>query len=245
RPEFALIELVRNPCLTILGGSTLHWIKESIPTEAIGGGFTSRVIFVFRDKKEKLVPWPILTEENVKRADAIVHDLGEIAKMRGPFALNDKAMEIYTEEYIRFNRKSGLFDIPSLSGYANRRSTTLLKVAMVISASRTDSRVVDKFDMASAMSAMESVEVDMPRVLEAIKSEFIGDVCEEVLKLIMTRRTITRPQLIKAMRYRLSVRELDIVLETLLVIENKAGKNIVTAENDSGKVRYIYTGDKT
>ena len=238
------VEHVKNPCLSILGGSTTQWIKESIPAVAIGGGFTSRIIFVFRDTYERLIAWPKMTEENVKRGEDIVHDLNIVSKMRGGFVLTDNAHKIFDDEYAAFMNGSSLFADPNLSGYAGRRHTMLLKVAMIVSASYRDTRVVTPNDLTTALQALRMVEKDMPRVLQAIRTEFVGDVCEQILGIIMNYRVVSRPELVKLMRHRLSVKDLDCVLDTLLEIENDYGHKIVTVKRDEAKVTYLYTGDE-
>src|SRR3990167_622254 len=44
------IEILENVSICMLGASTIDWLRTSIPVDAIGGGFTSRVIFVYQDK---------------------------------------------------------------------------------------------------------------------------------------------------------------------------------------------------
>lgn len=238
------IELVRNPCLSMLGGSTTQWIRESIPTVAIGGGFTSRVIFVFRDTYERIVAWPKMTEDNIKRGNDLVHDLSTIAKMRGGFILTENAHKVFESEYRTFMEKSHLFADPNLSGYAGRRHTMLLKVAMTVSASSKDTRVITPDDLAVAINALRMAEKDMPKVLQAIRTEFVGDVCEQILNIIITHKVVSRAELIKLMRHRLSVRDVDCVLDTLMEIENDWGKKIVTVRRDGANVSYVYTGDQ-
>jgi len=232
------IELIKNPSLSLLGGSTLHWIKASIPQESVGGGFTSRVLFVYKDFNEKLVPWPAVNAEKKKLYEDIVHDLSIVAKMRGGFALSDEALDRFKKEYSRFRTNSPLISNPNLTGYAGRRDTTLLKVCMAISAAHSDSRVIEDGDMVMALKAMLLIEKDMPKVLQAISSEFVGDVCEQVLTLIMNSGGIIRPQLVKAMKFRLTVRQLDIILETLME------EGAVRALKEGTKVTYLFVGDE-
>ncbi len=234
------IEDIRNPCLSILGGSTTEWIKESIPAAAIGGGFTSRVVFVFKDSYEKLCPWPLMSESTKKLGEVIQHDLNEIAKMRGSFALSDDARSLFEEEYRRFIEDSKLFDDPNLAGYAGRRHITMLKVAMVISASLRDSRMIDYVDMRIAIDAMKMSEVDMPRVLKAIRSEFVGDVSEEVLSFLMSNKTVYRSTLVKKMSYRLSSQQLNIILDTLLEYKDDNGNAIITVVTEGTRTKYVY-----
>lgn len=233
------IELIKNPCLSILGGSTLHWIKASVPPESVGGGFTSRILFVFKDSNEKIEAWPIVSEENKRRHDDIVHDINEVAKMRGSFGLTDEALSMFKDEYAEFRHKSPLIRNANLSGYAGRRDTLLLKICMAVSASVDDRRVIDVGDMTQAIRALRMIELDMPQVLQAISSEFVGDVCEQTLKLIMQSGGISRPQLVKAMRQRLTVRQLDVIIETL------TEEGVVKAVMEGNKVRYVFHKGET
>lgn len=236
------LEEIRNPCLSILGGSTSDWIKEAVPQAAIGGGFTSRVVFVYKDSFEKLIPWPLMSKDAKKIQKLLQHDFNEVAKMRGSFALEDNAKKIYEDEYRKFIKDSILFDDINLAGYSGRRHITLLKVAMVISASVRDSRVIDRKDMLIAIAAMELVENDMPHVLKSIRNEFVGDVSEEVLNLIMMKKGIFRSALVKKMSYRLSSQQLDIILATLLEYRNNDGEQIIQVNKEGTRTKYVYLG---
>ena len=154
--------------------------------------------------------------------------------MRGGFALTDEALELFKDEYEEFRTKSSLVRNPNLSGYAGRRDTILLKICMAVSASVSDRRVIERSDMMMAIKALILIECDMPRVLQAISSEFVGDVCEQTLRLIMESRSILRSQLVKAMRHRLTVRQLDIIIETLVE------EGVVKIVRDGAKVNYVF-----
>lgn len=208
-------EAVRNPCLSILGGSTIQWIREAIPPHAIGGGFTSRVVFVYRTQRERSIPWPIKTQEDVDREKRIIHDMNEIRQMRGPFGVSEEAIEIYSKEYDEF-LNGPLTASPHLGGYVGRRHVTLLKTAMALSAAIKDTREIDAQDMYSAIQAIRVVEKSMDTVMRAITSEPCGDICEHVMTLIMTNGTILRSRLIYETRHRLTVRDLDAILQGLL-----------------------------
>jgi len=208
-------EEVNNPCLSILGGSTLHWIKESIPQVAIGGGFTSRVIFVYRDKVEKLVPWPSKNSMNTKLKEDTIHDLNIVVKLRGPFAFTKEAIDVYSKEYIKFINTSNFYDNKNLSGYAGRRHILILKLSMIVSASIKDDKLVTPDDVNIAMNILKDAEETMSGVLAQISSEPIGDVCEEVMQIIKHRKSISRKDMLKEMRHKLVAKDLDVILDTI------------------------------
>jgi hypothetical protein len=43
-------------CLNLMGATAPDWIQSMIPPEAVGGGFTSRVIFIVEEHKKQTVP---------------------------------------------------------------------------------------------------------------------------------------------------------------------------------------------
>jgi len=230
------LEEVNNPCLSILAGSTLHWIKEAIPQVAIGGGFTSRVIFVYRDAVERLIPWPTKNDRNDKIKADIIHDLNLVVKLRGPFAFEAEAKEIYSAEYIRFINNSEFYDNKNLAGYAGRRHILILKLSMIVSASERDTRIVNSGDVKVAINILENAEETMPNVLAQITSEPIGDVCEEVLYIIKNRRTIDRRGLLKLMRHKIIARDLDVILDSLTEM------GVINSEICGKNINYIYIG---
>jgi hypothetical protein len=231
-------ETVHNPCLSILGGSTLHWIKECVPLVSVGGGFTSRIVFVYKEEREKVIARPKMTNENRQRFKDAMHDLNEIAKMRGPFAMDEAAGEMYDREYEHFYHHSNLMEDANLSGYAGRRHDILMKVAMVISASRSDNRLITTNELQIAIAIMHKAEEAMPKILKAITAKEVGDIFEQIIRYISRHKIVARPQLINQFRHKLTGRELDELMRTL------EGAGIVGVQVDGKTVRYTFLKDK-
>ena len=49
---------IKNPWINIITAVTPAWLKRNMPDEMIGGGLTSRIIFVYVSKKRELVSFP-------------------------------------------------------------------------------------------------------------------------------------------------------------------------------------------
>ncbi len=209
-------ETLHNCCLNILAGSTIHWIKEAIPIVSIGGGFTSRILFVYHGRSGKLVPLPRVSEENVKRKKALIKDLNMIARISGAFKLSPQAVQLFEEDYVSFHTNSEMHEDKNLAGYAGRRHTIMLKLGMIISASMRDSRIINMKDLIVARKLLESVEETLPKIMSTITNEAHGDLCEEVMKFIEKRKVLKKSQLCTRFMGKLSKRELDVVLDTLL-----------------------------
>lgn len=230
-------EEVKNPCLSIYGGVTTKGLKSVIPEQAIGEGFTSRFVFVYRATRERDVDWLVRSEEDYKRFLRIIHDLNEVARMHGPMGLTKKALDLYKKEYHEF-LKNPMASDPYLSGYAGRRHVTLLKTSMAFSASSRNNREVEEQDMWRAIKTLQKAEGTMDIVMRSITAEPIGDICEQVMTLIMTSGSIFRSKLINETRHRMSHRDLNVILEGLVESGHVEKKAV------DGKVVYKYVKRK-
>ncbi len=205
-------ELVQNPCLSIFGGSTLEWIKEAFPTHSIGGGFTARFIFPYREERDKRIAWPRGNQENTERFKRIVHDLNQVASMRGSMGVTEAAIDLYSDEYNSF-LDGDMANQSLTSRYAARRHVHLLKVSMAVSSSSRDTREITKEDMWKSMKIIRGSEARRNAIMRRIIAEPIGDMCEHVMSLIISAKEVRRADLIYEMRHRISHKELDVILE--------------------------------
>jgi len=81
---------IQNPWLNIIGCTTPSWLKANFPEHLIGGGLTSRIIFVFGEKKRKLVAYPdevMLAADYFEMQNKLVMDLIRISSMQGEMTI--------------------------------------------------------------------------------------------------------------------------------------------------------------
>lgn len=74
---------IKSPILNLLGGTTPAWLSDGLPVNAIGHGFTSRVIFVYEDIVDEPIPFP--EEPNRELVKGLINDLEHISKIQGEF----------------------------------------------------------------------------------------------------------------------------------------------------------------
>lgn len=121
---------IKDGLLSILGGTTPAQIALAMPSQAIGQGFTSRIIFVYADTQFKRIARPALDE---KAAATIGGIFGTIFnKFEGPFS---ESAEAATEMDRLYMRGVTLSD-PRFLHYIERRQTHLYKTAMALAAGR-------------------------------------------------------------------------------------------------------------
>lgn len=120
-----------TPLLSILGGTTPTLIAECLPTTAIGGGFTSRNLLVYANKKYKNIPFPTNPPEK-KRAN-LLNTLKMISEqLEGPFSIEPCA-ESALEQLYGYQVK---IQDPRFVYYIERRFTHLIKICMAMAAMR-------------------------------------------------------------------------------------------------------------
>ena len=87
------IETIVNPWINMIAGVTPSWLSANVPETAVGGGFTSRTIFVYADAKARYVAYPGYTvPPNLKEMEEkLVEDLAAISMLVGQYELSPSA----------------------------------------------------------------------------------------------------------------------------------------------------------
>ena len=164
-------DIIDAPWINMQAGTTPHWIADNMPQAMIGGGLSSRCIFVYGDTKSKYVAY---VDEQVTHGDAtrrakLIEDLEQIAMLCGRFTIAPAARDWGRDWYERFWKDAqSRMDDQMLEGYAARKQTHMHKTAMVLSASRGDSLIISEEDLQTANRMLEDLEADMSKVFSRI-----------------------------------------------------------------------------
>jgi hypothetical protein len=140
----------------------------------IGGGLTSRVVFVYGDKKRSLIPYPdevIPTPDHQRLKDELIADLVEISKLAGPYQLSPFAREWGRAWYADHNnpdlRPANLVS-ERYGGYLARKQTHLHKFAIILAAAKRSQLIIEEDDLKEAEIIITENEKDMQKVFESI-----------------------------------------------------------------------------
>ena len=201
---------IENPWVNIIGCTTPAWISGNIPEYMIGGGFTSRCVFVYADKKRQFVPYvdevvPPDFEETAKR---LTHDLEMISMMFGEFEITAAARDwgrIWYKEH--WEKPPTGLTTDQFSGYLARKQTLLHKMAMILSASAGDTMKIESVHLEAASAMSQAIEADMPKVFSRIGQTEITRGSYEILTLVEQKPGITQAQLYKCLFRTLSYQD--------------------------------------
>lgn len=233
---------LRNVWFGMLGGTTVNWLRETLPSVAIGGGLTSRMIFVYHEVTDSdlLCPRPqlvMMTEERLILLDSLIKRLQVISTMKGEFSATENAWNEYDREYKEWrNWKHPWASDESLAGYWRRRMNNYLKLGMIFSASERDDRVIELKHFLIASKFLKESEENMKKVFEQITASKEGSDAQMVLRVIEQQREgILEQKLLQLFGHKINVRELKDVLDTL----EKGGKIVKKGPLKGGHFGYL------
>ncbi len=209
-------EILPETCISLLGASTVDWIKAAIPEAAIGGGLTSRILFIYVEKPSKAVARPLLSQEKIDLKVDLTRRLDKITLIRGEFQLTPEAWELYEKEYDTFFNDHPFFDDKGLSGYASRRHDHLLKVSMLVAFSEESPLVVKRAHIEIAIDSLKSMEMGLPKVIHLITASNEGTLLDWVLHKIEKRGSLTKTELMRLVSHKINTAQLKIIMDSLL-----------------------------
>ena len=169
---------IYEPCINILGGITASEFHRVFPPEALGQGFFSRLVIIHDEPTGiKLTippdPDPILEKELLVLFKNIKKELqGQITMNTEAYTLLDKIYKTY----------KGIPD-QRFEHYNNRRQSHLIKLTMVIAASRL-SKILEKDDLVHANTLLTMAEYLMPKALGEFGKGRHSEITHKIIQLL-------------------------------------------------------------
>lgn len=166
--------------VNLFAGTTPDAIQSSLPIESIGGGLTSRIIFVYEERKGKLVVIPTKTEREILLQQALVNDLETISMLSGRMSYTEGFMDEYSKWCYDADTNPPFYD-RKFDGYCGRRRKHLLSLSMICSASHSDEMIMTADDLKRAASLLAEVEVKMGRVFKGMGRSDISSLINDAI----------------------------------------------------------------
>lgn len=204
-----------QPSVWILGATTPNWIQISMPQLAVGGGMTSRTIFVVSMAKGRHIPYTRMPPFDPDLKSKLIYDLAEIKKMIGKFTFDTEAVQYYEDWYIKAFPFHGIKDQRLLS-YIERLPSMVVKVAMVNSASERDTRVVTAADLSHAVKCFSDLHRTMPLAFGGQGMSHLGAQTNMVKELLRNRIIITEAEILDTLHMHITKYDMERIKETLV-----------------------------
>jgi len=169
--------------VNLFGGTTPELIAESLPQGAIGGGLTSRIIFVYAKDKGKTVPIPLSSPREAELRTHLLHDLEKIHLLSGQFSVTEDFLSKWTEWYTGLDTKPPPFEDVKMRGYVNRRPTHIMKLCIILAASRRaePKMCITSDDFDRALEILTEAETRMMHVFTGFGKSSVSEIMPRVL----------------------------------------------------------------
>lgn len=225
--------------VNLIGATTPELLQTTLPRDAIGGGLTSRIIFVFENKKGSTQAAPFLTKEQVEIERLLMMDLERISMMSGEYTVTEGFIDRYVPWYQGYSEGPPPFDDYRFSGYFERRPTHLMKLCMILSASRNSKREITEQDFERAMRILEITEKRMPYTFSGVGKSNNADVIQRVSSVIAVQGQIEFPELMRLFYQDVDKLMLEKIIETLVsmgfaAVDFSGGKRLITYADKTG-----------
>jgi len=194
-------ERINGVWVNLIGGTTPDLIRSSLPYESIGGGLTSRIIFIYEEKPAKLVTFPTETERERQLFNLLVRDLEKVSLLAGSFSWTEDFMLMW-DGWCREAALNPPFGDQKFDGYIGRRRVHLMKLAMILSASHGQhDLVLTADDLERAIDILVEAEQKMALTFKGLGKSDISDLLFRATMFFKTEKTDEIPYYVFARHF--------------------------------------------
>lgn len=169
---------ITNPTISILGGNTPTGLSSAFPPEVFGQGFFSRLLLIYGEPNGKRIAFPPAPDPNF--TSQLVEQLRAIkTSLHGVAELTNSGRQLLEKIY----HSTRTIDDVRFESFSTRRFTHLLKLCLVIAATRGTKRVDDR-TVIEANTILSYAEHFMPKALGEFGKAKHSDVSHKILTLI-------------------------------------------------------------
>lgn len=211
-------EKMTDVCINMRAGTTPEWLHSSMPEEAVGGGFWSRIIPIHRKEGARRIATPEdyyndpIVAEAKKRC---VNDLRRIYELTGECKWTAEGKSAFTDWYMSEDFNNPLKYPGPLQGYYGRKGTTIIKLAIVLSVSRSDSLYITQEDIMQAVAALGDNEVFIKEVTDGLFKTQEGKKLDRILELVKRYYPQGVPHSFALNQSGMNAQEFKLALDTL------------------------------
>lgn len=179
--------------VNLIAGTTPDLIQSSLPVDAIGSGLTSRIIFIYEEKRSKIIALPTQTGREIEMQNFLLHDLERISMLSGSYRWTEDFASKWADFCYAMEGERPFYDT-RFDGYTGRRRNHLMKLSMIMSASKAGhDLILTEEDFDEALVLLQSAEVNMTKVFRGVGKSDTASMMHKVITFLKTLHTTTIP----------------------------------------------------
>lgn len=146
---------IGNICINFSAATTPNWISDNLPQEAIGGGWTSRVIILSGFKRTKLIAIPKGIPKEAM--NELINGLGRIALVEGAISWPKESQEFFKTWYDNLHAKDYYGTDDRIRGFISRAHICVLKIAMILCVIDSSNKILAPDFIGQAIDLVEAI----------------------------------------------------------------------------------------
>ncbi len=181
---------ISAPTVNILSGITPSGIADSFTSMALGGGFFSRMLFIYSAPSGRKITFP--SKPHVEYEESLIRHLREIEVLQGELVIESEVVEVIEAIY---KGNPGTAD-SRFEFYHERRLTHVLKILIILAATRL-SLTPTAQEAVMANTILYNAELSMSKALGEYGKSKYADVANKIINALNTHGPMTTRQLYK------------------------------------------------
>lgn len=198
--------------LNLQGAVTPDLLAQSMPPESRGSGFISRTHFIYADEKEQIIYFP--TDVDPKIYKTLIEDLDDMGSIVGIYRFDKsfiKPWKIFVDEIIHNPPFAGTV----LESYDNRLRIHILKLTMILNASRDGKQIITSEDLSTAIALNEEARNHMQKSFIGMGTAKNAHLIPVILREVMRVKSLTFSQLLSKLMNDISKNDLIEIISSL------------------------------
>ena len=218
----------------LFAGTTPGWIAEFLPSISTGGGFTTRVLFVYADDVRFRSAYPKFTIEQRELRQKLIDELGIISSLVGECEETPEAHKFMEDWYTK--AVPPIIMDKKFADYYNRKQTHMFKLGLCLAVARTGKLVIDIQHYKEALDMLDKAEPGIIKAFGGTGRSTQAMLVSDLITFIEQKGMVDRITLLKMHIRDATVLELDAALGALQEMK------YLDMSNNGGKVVYKWIG---
>ena len=186
---------IKEPVVNLLAATTPAWISKQPPEYFVGGGFASRILFLYEEGPRELeIFYDHVDQAKIKSLQVqLSNDLGIIAGFEGAFTFDTKG----TKEFIRswYKSQDASTADTRLKGYYGRKHVHALKIAGLLSMCERSDLKVTQAHWEEAIKLLDYIERRMGNAFSTLGQNTFAVMMDGILDYIEAFETRTMTEI--------------------------------------------------
>ena len=214
--------------INLLAATTPDSLASCLPATAIGGGLTSRILFVWASRKAKKVPRPFETDQERSLGEQLQKDLYVISRIAGSYTFTPESATWWDNWYQEYDESDPHRRCKdrAFSSWYSRKPMMILKTAMACSAAETSHLTMEVPYLERAIEYIEELEEDMTKAFRGVGKSDIASEVSLVMQEVRYRGRLHKTELARVMIRDLDSASQQRVIDTVL----STGEFIMTTD---------------